>query len=96
MQGANLMCGGLQDTLAGEAGHAAGVAHAELVPVDLGAELPERHEVVNFHIGSHRVVLGKTEDVFDQVLLQADVVAGNGGADFLQHHLAVFHANHRG
>ena len=96
MQGANLMCGGLQDALAGETGHPAGVAHTELVPVDLGAELPERHEVVDFHVGSHRVVLGKTEDVFDQVLLQADVVAGNGGANFLQHHLAVFYANHRG
>ena len=40
----------LQNTLAGQTGHTGSFTAAKLSPVDLGAQLPKRHEVVDLHI----------------------------------------------
>lgn len=41
-------------------------------------------------------MLGKSQNIFDQVLLQSDVIAGDIGANLLQHQFPVLDTDHRG
>lgn len=84
----------LQDAFAGQASFASGSFSAKLGPVDLCTKLPQRNEVVCFYVGCNCVVLSKGQNVFDEILLETNVVARDVCSDFLKHHFAVFDTDH--